>query len=181
MNIAVFGGSFDPPHLGHEAIIKEALKSLHVEKLFVVPTYLNPFKKKFFAPSHMRLKWLTKLFTCKEIEILDFEVKQKRAVPTIETIEYLKSIYNLEKIYLIIGADNLPSLASWHRYSDLKNMVEFVVAARNETNLPKELKKLSINAKISSSELRSNMNTTFIPHKIKKEIEEFYNKEKNGK
>ncbi len=181
MNIAVFGGSFDPPHLGHEAIIKEALKSLHVKKLFVVPTYLNPFKKKFFAPSHMRLKWLTKLFTCKEIEILDFEVKQKRAVPTIETIEYLKSIYNLEKIYLVIGADNLPSLESWHRYSDLKNMVEFVVAARNETNLPKELKKLSINAKISSSELRSNMNTTFIPHKIKKEIEEFYNKEKNGK
>ena len=180
MDIAVFGGSFDPPHAGHEKIAKEALKSLHVDRLFIVPTYLNPFKKEFFAPSELRLKWLKKLFTCKEVEILDFEVKQKRAVPTIETIEYLKSIYDLEKIYLIIGADNLVSLESWHRYSELKDMVEFVVASRDGAILPKELKKLPINAKISSSKLRSNMSTSFIPHKIKEEVIEFY-KEKNGK
>ncbi|HIP44995.1 MAG TPA: nicotinate (nicotinamide) nucleotide adenylyltransferase [Sulfurospirillum arcachonense] len=180
MDIAVFGGSFDPPHLGHEEIVKEALNSLHVEKIFVIPTYLNPFKKEFFAPSELRLKWLKKLFTCREVEILDFEVKQKRAVSTIETIEYLKSIYDLDKIYLIIGADNLASIESWHRYSELKDMVEFVVASRDETNFPKELKKLSINAKISSSKLRSNMSTSFIPHKIKEEVIEFY-KDKNGK
>jgi len=179
--VAVFGGSFDPLHIGHVKIVKEALKSLHVEKLFVVPTYLNPFKNESFASSKTRLRWLNETFTCKEIKVLDFEVKQKRSVPTIETIEYLKTIYDLEKIYLIIGADNLDLLETWHRYNELKNMVEFVIASRDETNLPKELKKLLINVKISSSELRSNMNTTFIPHKIKKEIEEFYNKEKNGK
>ena len=59
-------------------------------------------------------------------------------------------------------------------------MVEFVVASRNETILPKELKKMSINAKISSSKLRSNMNISFIPHKIADEVTEFY-KDKNGK
>ena len=181
MRVAVFGGSFDPPHCGHEKIINQALKSLHVDKLFLVPTYLSPFKKEFFAPAHIRLNWLKKIFTCKEIEIIDFEVMQKRAVPTIETIEYLQSIYDLKKIYLIIGADNLPTLENWHRYYELKKIVEFVVASRDETNLPKELKKLPINVKISSSKLRSDMDTTFIPHKIKKEIEEFYNKEKNGK
>jgi nicotinate-nucleotide adenylyltransferase len=180
MNIAIFGGSFDPPHLGHEAVVNEALKSLHVDKLFIIPTYLNPFKKEFFAPSELRLKWLQKLFTCKDVEILDFEVKEKKAVPTIETIEYLQNIYNLEKIYLIIGADNLTSLEHWHRYDELKNIVEFVVAARDETILPKELKKLSINAKISSSKLRSHMNISFIPHKIADEVIEFY-KDKNGK
>lgn len=180
MKIAIFGGSFDPPHTGHETVVNEALKSLHVEKLFVIPTYLNPFKKEFFAPSELRLKWLKKLFTCREVEVLDFEVKQKRAVSTIETVEYLKSIYDLKKIYLIIGADNLSSLESWHRYSDLKGMVEFVVASRDEINLPKELKKLSINAKISSSKLRSHMNISFIPHKIADEVTEFY-KDKNGK
>ncbi len=180
MKIAIFGGSFDPPHLGHEAVINEALKSLHVDKLFVIPTYLNPFKKEFFAPSTLRLKWLEKLFTCKEVEILDFEVKQKRAVPTIETVEYLQNSYNLEKIYLIIGADNFATIESWHRYDELKQMVEFVVASRDETILPMKLKKLSINAKISSSKLRSNMNISFIPHKIADEVIEFY-KDKNGK
>jgi len=174
MKIAIFGGSFDPPHIGHEEIVKKALNSLHVDKLFIVPTYLNPFKKKFFAPSKLRLEWLKKLFTCKDIEILDFEVVKNRAVPTIETIEYLKTLYDIEKIYLIIGADNLASLGTWHRFNELKEMVEFVIASRDETILPKELKKLPINVKISSSKLRSKMNTTFIPHKIKKEIIEFY-------
>lgn len=180
MVIAVFGGSFDPPHTGHEDIVKEALKSLHVDKFFIVPTYLNPFKKEFFAPSTLRVKWLKKIFTCKEIEVLDFEVKKERPVPTIETIEYLKTLYPIKKIYLIIGADNLATIESWHRYSELKNMVEFVVASRDETIFSKELKKLPINVKISSSKLRSHMNISFIPHKIADEVIEFY-KDNNGK
>ena len=51
MNVAIYGGSFDPPHIGHEEIIKQALKTLDIEQLFVVPTYLNPFKNRFFAPA----------------------------------------------------------------------------------------------------------------------------------
>ena len=181
MKIAIFGGSFDPPHIGHEAIVNEALNSLPIDKLFIVPTYLNPFKKRFYAPSKIRLEWLQKLFTCRDIEILDFEVNQKRTVPTIETIDYLKNLYDLEKIYLIIGADNLATLEDWHRYSELKDKVEFVIASRDEIILPKELIKLSINAKISSSKLRSNMSISFIPHKIADEVIDFYNKEHNEK
>ncbi len=175
IEVAVFGGSFDPPHIGHVKIVEKAFDALHVDMVFIVPTYLNPFKKEFVAPPNMRLKWLKKLFSSKNIEVLDFEIKQKRAVSTFETIKYLKKLYDLEKIYLIVGADNFATLESWHRYSELKEMVEFVVASRDETILPKELKKLPINVKISSSKLRSDMDTTFIPHKIKKEIEEFYN------
>ena len=44
MRIAVFGGSFDPIHIAHVAIVKNALNSLNIDKLIVVPTYLNPFK-----------------------------------------------------------------------------------------------------------------------------------------
>jgi len=174
MKIAIFGGSFDPPHTGHEEIVKEVLNSLHVDKLFIVPTHLNPFKKEFFAPSKLRLKWLKTIFTKKEIEILDYEIRQKRSVPTIETIEYLKSIYKLKKIYLIIGADNFANITKWHRYEELSKQVEFIVASRDKRNIPKNLIKLPINANISSSKLRSNMNTSFIPHKIREEVEEYY-------
>jgi nicotinate-nucleotide adenylyltransferase len=174
MKIAIFGGSFDPPHIGHEEIVKEVLNSLHVDKLFIIPTYLNPFKKEFFAPSKLRLRWLKKLFIKEEIEILDYEVRQKRSVPTIETIEYLKSIYKLKKIYLIIGADNFANIKQWHRYHELAKQVEFIIASRDNQNIPKNLIKLPINANISSSKLRSNMDTSFIPHKIREEVEEYY-------
>ena len=46
MKIAIFGGSFDPPHIGHEHITKQVLKQLDVDKVIVVPNFQNPFKDK---------------------------------------------------------------------------------------------------------------------------------------
>ncbi len=175
MNIAVFGGSFDPPHVGHEQIVLSALKTLHVDKVFIVPTFLNPFKSEFSVPADLRLEWLRKLFRDnKKIEILDFEVKQKRAVPTIETIKYLLSNYDIEKIYLIIGADNYKKLHLWSNYKELKSLVEFVIATRDGESFPKDLKKLDINANISSSKLRLKMGASFIPNSIKDEVSKYY-------
>ena len=51
MKIAIFGGSFDPIHIAHKKIVETALKELDIDKLIIVPTYLNPFKKDFlFEP-----------------------------------------------------------------------------------------------------------------------------------
>jgi len=175
MNIAVFGGSFDPPHVGHVMIVDEALKALHVEKLFVVPTFLNPFKDKFSAPAILRYKWLCKIFKDNpKVEVLDFEIRQKRQVPSIETIKYLIKKYNPKKIYLIIGADNYAKLHLWKDYDELKSLIEFVIATRDDIITPKELKKIKINANISSSELREDFNLSFIPKCIKSEVKKFY-------
>jgi nicotinate-nucleotide adenylyltransferase len=175
MKIAIFGGSFDPLHVGHVKIVDEALKSLHVDKLFIVPTYLNPFKTSFSAPAQKRLSWLKKVFQeYKKVEILDFEVNQNRAVPSIETVKFLKSKYKVEKIYLIIGSDNFKTLHKWTQYDELKTLVEFVIASRDEENTEKDLKNLPINVNISSSNLRENMNTSFIPKPIEDEIKRYY-------
>jgi nicotinate-nucleotide adenylyltransferase len=60
-SIALFGGSFDPPHIGHEAIVKALMKLDEIDKIIIMPTYLNPFKTEFFAPADLRVKWLKKL------------------------------------------------------------------------------------------------------------------------
>lgn len=178
MKIAIFGGSFDPLHVGHVQIVNEALNFLHVDKLFIVPTYLNPFKNKFHAPAYLRLEWLQKVFTCKEkIEIIEYEINQEQAVPSIETVKYIKQENpNIEKIYLIIGADNLHALPKWYKYDELSHLVEFVIASRDDIKIPENLIKLPIHAKISSSKLRSTMNKSFIPQIIEDEIEKFYDK-----
>ncbi len=177
---ALFGGTFDPPHIGHQMIVDEVLKSLHVEVVFVVPAYLNPFKSKFYAPADVRLGWLHKLFGDNDrVEIADFEVKQKRAVASIETVKYLLEKYDLEKLYLIIGADNYAKLHMWSGYDELKNLVEFVIASRDGIITPKGLKKIKINANISSSKLRADLDMSFVPNVIRDEISEFYKTEKN--
>jgi len=182
VKLAIFGGSFDPVHIGHVKIVDTVLNSLHVDKVLIIPTYLNPFKSSSFAPANLRLEWLKKLFTCRDrVEILEYEIEQQKATSTIDTVLHVKKIYeNIDKIYLIIGADNLKTLDGWRNFDELSSLVEFVVATRDSIEIPKNLQKLSINVNISSSKLRSNMDKSFIPHKIAREVIEHY-KENNGK
>ncbi len=158
MVVAVFGGSFDPFHDGHFQVIKEALKTLQIDKLFVIPTYLNPFKNSFFLNEKARFEKVKEaLKDFEKVEVLDYEINQKRKVTTFESINYLKIKYDLDKIYLIIGADNLKSLKKWHNYDELKNLVEFVIAKRDDIEVPKNYKVLDIKVDISSTKLRRKM------------------------
>lgn len=173
MHIAVFGGSFDPPHIAHEKIVKEALDLLDIEQLFIVPTYLNPFKNSFHLTPKKRFFLLEKLFKEESrVTICDYEIKQNRAVPSYETISYLKENFNPSKIYLILGSDNFNSLRKWYKYDELKNEVEFVLANRigfSNENLD-SIKKLDIDIDISSTYLRNNIDLKYIPEKIKKDV-----------
>ena len=70
MRIAIFGGSFDPLHIAHVAIVHSALNKLDIDKLIVVPTYLNPFKNSFYLDPATRLILLQKVFNkIKNVEI----------------------------------------------------------------------------------------------------------------
>ncbi|WP_086244420.1 nicotinate (nicotinamide) nucleotide adenylyltransferase [Campylobacter devanensis] len=182
MNIAIFGGSFDPPHLGHDMIVKEALKSLNINKLIIIPTFLSPFKSEFGAPPNLRLQWCRSLWEnlSPKIIVSDYETSQNRAVTTIESVIYFKNKFNASRIYLIIGADQLNSLHKWHRYDELKALVSFVVACRDGIKIDENLQKLDINVKISSSKIKSELNFKHIPTAILDSVEKFY-KDKNAK
>ncbi|PHQ64750.1 MAG: nicotinate (nicotinamide) nucleotide adenylyltransferase, partial [Sulfurimonas sp.] len=157
--IALFGGSFDPPHIAHEAIVKALLNVEEIDKVIVMPTFLNPFKSQSFATSRLRLKWLKEIFNdYKNVEISDFEVSQAKKVPTIESVKYLLKRY--KKIYLTIGADNLESIHKWSNYDELKKLVTFVVASRKSVKIPENFMKLSVDVDISSTTLRQKIDIT---------------------
>lgn len=182
MIVAIYGGSFDPPHLGHEMVVKEALKSLDIETLFIIPAWLSPFKKKFFAPPKLRLEWIKTLWGDeKGVKICQNELKNQRPTTTYETVCYLHELYDITKCYLIIGADNVKDLERWGNFEELEKMVEFVVATRKDIKIPKNLKKLKINANISSSNLRNTLQKKFISPKIFKSVEKFYQKNEGEK
>ncbi len=174
MKIAVFGGSFDPPHTGHLAIANAALKSLDIDLLIIVPAWRNPFKERFGAPPALRLRWLKKIFAHrKDVVVSDFEVRRGRPTYTIETIDYLRRRYRPKKIYLIIGEDNLAGLKRWHRYRRLAHLVEFVVARRGGRKKLR-YKSLDIDVPVSSTELRTHPKRRYLPKKVAGEIIRFY-------
>ena len=173
MRIAIFGGSFDPIHIAHVAIVKEVLKKLNIEKMIVVPTYLNPFKSSFYLNPKTRFNLLKKVFNeFEKVQVCDYEINQEKASYSIDTVNYLKNLYNPSKIYLIIGEDNLETLDKWYEIDKLKELVEFVVATRKsfESKKAKEFKNLDIDINISSSLLRDKINLNYIPKEIKDDI-----------
>eukprot|EP01155_Anaeramoeba_flamelloides_P027820 Anaeramoba_flamelloidesa828842_26.p1 GENE.a828842_26~~a828842_26.p1 ORF type:complete len:180 (-),score=12.55 a828842_26:474-1013(-) len=179
MNIAIFGGSFDPPHIGHEKIVYESLDVLDIDKLIVIPTYLNPFKKSFKIEPADRLDLVKKLFEKLEnVEVSSFEIDQNRAVYAIETVEYLKGLYNPNKIYLIIGADNLEKLHLWYKFDRLNDLVEFVIFKREGFKVKNGFKVLdSVNVDISSTNLRGELDIKFIPKTIKEKVKDIWLKD----
>ncbi|WP_304295425.1 ribosome silencing factor [Campylobacter gracilis] len=94
MKIALFGGSFDPPHAGHDAAVKAILSSLKPDLLVIMPSFLNPFKKSFSAPPQLRLRWCRALWSdAPRIEVSDYEISQNRSVPTIQSVKFLLEKY----------------------------------------------------------------------------------------
>jgi len=169
MNIALYGGSFDPPHIGHLRVVEAALAGLPVDRLIIVPAYQNPLKQKVCVPAAKRLEWLKRLFkNMPEVEISDFEIRQKRSVYTIETVEHFRD--HFETIYLIIGADNLKTLSQWHRYEELNTLVTWVVAARAQIPIPAGMIRLDVDVPISSTDCRALLRSPGLDPMIDHEI-----------
>ena len=94
MKIALFGGSFDPPHAGHDAAVKAILSSLKPDLLIIMPSFLNPFKKSFSAPPQLRLRWCRALWSdAPHVEVSDYEISQNVPVPTIQSVKFLLEKY----------------------------------------------------------------------------------------
>jgi len=155
--VAIFGGSFDPPHTGHQAIVRKALEVLDIDTLLVVPAYLNPFKQTSLADASVRLQWCRALFdSIPNVHVDDYEIRQGRSTTTVESVKHFQKRYDVK--YLIIGSDNLSTLTQWHAFEWLNSHIIWVIATRKghkiETGALKRWKILEIDADVSSTQIR---------------------------
>lgn len=171
--VALYGGSFDPPHIAHEAIVKALREKEFIDEVVVMPTFLNPFKSQSFADASVRLAWLREIFSeYNDVIVSSFEVDAAKKMPTIESVQYLLKKYT--KVYLVIGADNLQSLSSWYKYEQLRELVTFIVVSRDSIEIPKEYISIELSKDVSSTELRTQIELTKIPKKIAQKVEHYY-------
>lgn len=168
-SIAIFGGSFDPPHQGHQMIVSKAAATLDIDRLIVVPAYLNPFKQSSLAPADLRLQWCQKLFDpLEKVSVSDYEILQGKSMYSADTVKYFQNLYDVK--YLIIGSDNLESLTKWHQYEWLNREVTWVVATREnstfDTSMLRSYIKLELDESISSTHIRTTQQLDGIDREI---------------
>lgn len=158
--IALYGGSFDPPHFGHKSVVQEALKVLDIDRLLIVPTFLNPFKSSAYLTAKARLKLANTFFDfSKKVWVSDFEVAQNRTVATVETVKYFQQKYRVH--YLIVGADNLENIEKWKDFEYLNTQITWVIATRKgyalKTDKLRDFRLLNIEVELSSTQIRNQM------------------------
>lgn len=175
---AIFGGSFDPPHVCHKKIVELCLEELDIDKIFVVPTFLSPFKSSFAAPPQVRYDWLCKIFKNRgdNVEVSDSEIKKQKSVYMIETVEDIAAKLgkqSYDKIYLIIGSDNLKDFDKWHRHKELILLAEPIVISRDGV-LSEQYMTITLDCKASSSAFRERFDGSMIPSVIRDEVINFY-------
>ena len=173
--VAFFGGSFDPPHKGHQQIVENAAASLEIDTLLVVPSYLNPFKTFSLATPEQRLQWCHTLFDpIPGVIVDDYEIRQGKSTTTQQSVRHFNRHCHVK--YLIIGSDNLSTLTKWHEFHWLNRHVIWVIASRRgyalETEALKHWQILEIDEEVSSTQIREAKDLQYIDNKIKTSVKD---------
>jgi nicotinate-nucleotide adenylyltransferase len=132
MKLGIYGGSFNPIHLGHLLVAQAAIEELGLEKLFFVPAAQSPFKtENEMAPDAFRLRLLHLALVSKtDCEIDEQEIRRGGISYTIDTLRDYAKKFPTAKLFYLIGADNVAKLSAWREADELAKLAEFVAVPR---------------------------------------------------
>ena len=134
MKIAIYGGSFNPMHIGHEKIVDYVLKNLDMDKIIIIPVGIPSHRENNLEQSNTRLKICREIFkNNKKVEVSDIEIKSEKKSYTYDTLLKLIEIYGKDnEFFEIIGEDSLKNLKTWKNYKELLNLCKFIVFRRKD-------------------------------------------------
>jgi nicotinate-nucleotide adenylyltransferase len=124
----IFGGSFDPPHKGHAALLKAAAKQLRPDRILIVPAWQAPLKGRPSASASERLKLLRLAFPGARLELS--EMKSRKKVYTIDTVRALKKRWPKAELHFIVGSDSASNFSRWKNHRQLLSLCRFWSARR---------------------------------------------------
>lgn len=134
MKIALFGGRFDPPHLGHYWVARQVLDLRQdIDKVVLIPAYQHQWKEAMATPTQ-RMAML-RSFTGEGIEVSDIELKRQGVSYTIDTIRELKERTGAEVLW-VVGSDILHEFERWEKADELVQEAGFLVFPRDPYHLP---------------------------------------------
>ncbi|MGB1262918.1 MAG: nicotinate-nucleotide adenylyltransferase [Cognaticolwellia sp.] len=130
-NIALFGGTFDPIHLGHILPAQATAKWLGVEQLQLIPAHIPPHKAGTHASAKQRAEMVSLVCDTQTMFTLDNrELLRESHSYTVDTLREIKTDYPNATLYFIIGMDSLLAFTTWHAWQDILTLCNLVVNIR---------------------------------------------------
>jgi nicotinate-nucleotide adenylyltransferase len=130
MKIALFGGSFNPSHIGHQLVMTQAFELAPIETIWLLPLYQHVFAKHSdLAPVKHRLA-MAKMLENHQIHTETCEIDQKMSGQTIEPVRYLLKKYPQHQFSFLMGSDQLKSFNRWGSWQTLLKLIPFYIYPR---------------------------------------------------
>jgi nicotinate-nucleotide adenylyltransferase len=141
VRLGVFGGTFDPPHLGHLAAASEAATALSLSRVLWIPAAEHPFKRgSVSAPPEARLEMVRAAIAGDErFEACDLELRREGPSYTVTTLRELHARHPGAELFFLTGADNLRELHKWREPDEVVRLARLVVVSRRGEGVPAEL------------------------------------------
>lgn len=145
IRIGIFGGTFDPLHMGHLTIVQEIRTELDLREIYLMPNYIPPHKKPAQASDSDRLAMINILCQeYRELKCLDYEIRKEETSylsNTLQNIRKLEPFCHCD-LFFIIGMDSLLTFPAWHCPEIILQNTNLAVASRpgfNLTDCPDDL------------------------------------------
>ena len=133
--IGIFGGTFNPPHMGHINGAAACITNLSLDRLIFVPAGIPPHKElpQDSATPQQRLD-MTKLAAAlvKNASVSPVEIAREGKSYTVDTLRYFKEQFPNSQLYFIMGSDMLKSFAKWHKPQEIAQLCTLVALCRDQ-------------------------------------------------
>lgn len=133
---AIFGGTFNPPHIGHQAMLDALESNANVKEIFVMPDRIPPHKVcDFLADDGDRIEMSRLMMkNSKKAELCLVEFERTGKSYTYDTVIELQKKFPHKNFAFVCGGDMLMSFETWYRYDELKELLPFIVFRRRDIN-----------------------------------------------
>ncbi|WP_294497265.1 nicotinate (nicotinamide) nucleotide adenylyltransferase [uncultured Gemmiger sp.] len=136
--ILLYGGTFDPPHLGHMNNLRAAMAAVHPDRVVVMPAGIPPHKAASATPARHRLA-MCRCFHAlgRSITVSRWEMDQGGRSYTVNTLEMLRAAWPAADLYLAVGSDMLLTFRQWRDWQRILQLASLVVESRQTGDEPR--------------------------------------------
>lgn len=179
--VGIFGGTFDPPHIGHLVVTQDALERLELDRLIVVPAGTPPHREAVLE-AETRLELVRLAFEGDgRIRVSDVELRREGPSWTVDTLEWARRELDPEVLFLIVGADQLRSFKRWKEPDRILGLARLAVMTRpgeelGGTDVPHEVIEVT-RVDLSSTQVRRRLEEGrsiryMVPERIRLAVEQ---------
>ncbi len=172
--IGMFGGSFNPVHMGHTGLVERLTAAFSLDLVYVIPTFHTPLKDNAYmvSPEHRYNMCKIAFGSNSKVSVSDIEIKRQGRSYTVDTLRELHNRHPQDELFLIVGADSFMQLPQWHEVENIFSIATVVTAIRGDIDYDdllarKKIYKDKYNANtdvldqsiklVSSTEIRNNI------------------------